>query len=719
MSVATTAFAPQPAGYYDYRPSPPPHMAQPGKRISFELALPGGAQERSRHHMRVQIWPHDDTESIVTTVKNFFAISPPPGRTVGVSFEDPEGTTLIARYENFTDGMTVLVRAIDEPPVELHSAYRSAPVFGGHGALPHHFPQLESHHSQQQQVSEHHHHLSAEHHHQIDHDTRHHAAALVVLSQSESPVQLSPSSSADGMFYKHAASPLLRKDSDATVPPDYCESDASSSGDDTASDAASHPKDPIPTTDISVENIVEGGRRKRLRHESVEPSLFAPRQMPATSSTNQSGSPVRRANHHHHASMPVVPTHNASGHFAPDRSLPSPHPNYRHHHSSSHSYHDFNHLQNAFFAPPAPSFAPRHRNSISHTGGRPYGDTPVTAPYAAPLSDEDRTVAHQLISLRGEDSPGASDQNGFDYSHRKHSRHDGASNASATTAEMMDSSEDDAAAAAAHRHTASISSSSSSSTNGYTAVYPGYEGQHFAPFPHESPLAVRPPPQSESAHPQQQQQQQVRPKPGQLKTALPTAKPRTSIKIKRTKGLATGNGVAKHKKVPSQSGAMQSPSSTSPVHTQAMSSLLSIIGNATYGDDDDDVVDLSSKPRCQRCRKSKKGCDRQRPCGRCKDAGLCATDCISEDEGNGRKGRYGRHMGVPLNPKKEDTAAAPVSPPPPVALQPGPLLLPAPAAGAGAAAPVSESSEGASLTALGVISEEAASALDNNKKRKR
>ena len=61
-----------------------------------------------------------------------------------------------------------------------------------------------------------------------------------------------------------------------------------------------------------------------------------------------------------------------------------------------------------------------------------------------------------------------------------------------------------------------------------------------------------------------------------------------------------------------------------------------------------DDEDLSSKPRCQRCRKSKKGCDRQRPCQRCKDAGIGIEGCVSEDEGNGRKGRYGRHMGVPL-----------------------------------------------------------------------
>jgi len=75
-----------------------------------------------------------------------------------------------------------------------------------------------------------------------------------------------------------------------------------------------------------------------------------------------------------------------------------------------------------------------------------------------------------------------------------------------------------------------------------------------------------------------------------------------------------------------------------------------------------DEEDLSSKPRCQRCRKSKKGCDRQRPCQRCKDAGLSADQCVSEDEGNGRKGRYGRHMGVPV--KKDETEMdAPILPP--------------------------------------------------------
>ena len=47
------------------------------------------------------------------------------------------------------------------------------------------------------------------------------------------------------------------------------------------------------------------------------------------------------------------------------------------------------------------------------------------------------------------------------------------------------------------------------------------------------------------------------------------------------------------------------------------------------------------KPRCQRCRKSKKGCDRQRPCQRCRDAGIGIDGCISEDETGTRRGRAG------------------------------------------------------------------------------
>ena len=83
------------------------------------------------------------------------------------------------------------------------------------------------------------------------------------------------------------------------------------------------------------------------------------------------------------------------------------------------------------------------------------------------------------------------------------------------------------------------------------------------------------------------------------------------------------------------------PSAPTPMAQPRKTSSTSSLQTPGGGGDDED---LSSKPRCQRCRKSKKGCDRQRPCQRCKDAGIGVDGCVSEDEGNGRKGRYGRAM---------------------------------------------------------------------------
>lgn len=103
-------------------------------------------------------------------------------------------------------------------------------------------------------------------------------------------------------------------------------------------------------------------------------------------------------------------------------------------------------------------------------------------------------------------------------------------------------------------------------------------------------------------------------------------------------------GKTKSKPVPGA--ATKLPASPSSMHSQSRKASTSSLNfQHQLGPDEED---LSSKPRCQRCRKSKKGCDRQRPCGRCKDAGIGIEGCVSEDEGNGRKGRYGRHMGVPV-----------------------------------------------------------------------
>lgn len=156
------------------------------------------------------------------------------------------------------------------------------------------------------------------------------------------------------------------------------------------------------------------------------------------------------------------------------------------------------------------------------------------------------------------------------------------------------------------------------------------------------------------------------------KSGQPKTMPAVVNKHKSTPSMSKPPAVKPKTHKPSSSLKMKKPPVVAPVPMSPASaphsrkpSVASINGMPT-GEGGDDQPDLSTKPRCQRCRKSKKGCDRQRPCGRCRDAGLSADQCISEDEGNGRKGRYGRHMGVPI---KKDEA--------PVTAVPPPTLLPA------------------------------------------
>lgn len=77
------------------------------KSITFELLLDEGSKTRARIPLRVVLNTHDNTESIITTVKNFYGIY--DGH--GVSFEDYWGNTLIASYDNLKSNSIVYVRA--------------------------------------------------------------------------------------------------------------------------------------------------------------------------------------------------------------------------------------------------------------------------------------------------------------------------------------------------------------------------------------------------------------------------------------------------------------------------------------------------------------------------------------------------------------------------------------------------------------------------------
>ena len=86
--------------------------ATPPKKVSFELLLDETTKTRARIPMRVVINPHETTDSIIATVKNWYGIY----EGHGVSFEDVHGQTLIARYENVVHDMIIYVRIIPGQP---------------------------------------------------------------------------------------------------------------------------------------------------------------------------------------------------------------------------------------------------------------------------------------------------------------------------------------------------------------------------------------------------------------------------------------------------------------------------------------------------------------------------------------------------------------------------------------------------------------------------
>lgn len=148
-----------------------------------------------------------------------------------------------------------------------------------------------------------------------------------------------------------------------------------------------------------------------------------------------------------------------------------------------------------------------------------------------------------------------------------------------------------------------------------------------------------------------------------------SAKPRTTNARPKVNKALKSIKTATNAKVKKSGSIPNGPMSPASLPASRKPSIASNPGGGATLPVDEDHPDLSTKPRCQRCRKSKKGCDRQRPCGRCRDAGIPAELCISEDEGNGRKGRYGRHMGVPIKEEQPAHGNA-LLPPAPIATAP-------------------------------------------------
>lgn len=631
----------------------PPFNSTPGrtppKSVSFELLFPESPQYRARLPMRVQIFPHDTTDSIITTVKNFYGLYAGPGGAKGVSFEDPQGNTLIARYENLSNNMVVYVRVIEEPspapgtygPSSYHSGSPVLPqaYFPGEGShMPP--PQPAQALSYGQPMSRPDSRTSRKR--SISPNGRGRRSASV---STNPPPPMKKSRSRSGFKSRGSSAHGSFADNHSDAMNGY------SSGDGAPGSVSSKTKsEHIGNTEISLDNIVEGGRRKRAKFESSELPLFAPPQMPAATS-NSSVSPARRIEHHR-ASFPFSnPSHNP---FSNPQHLQSPQ-----------SYNN-GFGQPGLYSTPAvhnrrtrggASYPPNRQSIGSTPNGNSSGILPTPDPTVGScMSEEDKDVALQLMRL-GE------------MSNISHGR------TSASTLDDTFSGKADIASS-----TGATSEDESESED----ELPPARRQKLDPSPVLPPGTMKKfrtqlhdilPSQESTDHSgdDADEEQDGTFRPGMPDDALEDSKPKmpksksmpsimgkprttaSGAKVKSIKSKTSRPGQIKSKK------SISAPSSAKPISPTSLPTQSRKTSNASalnfqhpLGTDEED---LSSKPRCQRCRKSKKGCDRQRPCQRCKDAGLSADQCVSEDEGNGRKGRYGRHMGVAVSVKKDEVSA--------------------------------------------------------------
>ncbi|KAL4878863.1 hypothetical protein BJY04DRAFT_105904 [Aspergillus karnatakaensis] len=622
------------------------------KNVAFELLLDENSKTRARIPMRVQIYPHDTTDSIVTTVKNFYGIY--DGAASGVSFEDVDGITLIARYENLRNNMTVYVRVI---PVQTYTEGYGDRYFGHipfenrkRPSLGEPFQMTAA--MQAMQPAEQGHSPSR-------------PASRVARRRSVSPSGRSRRSASQ---HKQPSRPGLKSRGSSThgsIHDDAGYSD-SDGGYGSVSGARKPRSEQFASSEISMENILQDGRRKRAKFESSELPLFVPPQVPVTTSTS-SISPQRRSIGKEGVDSPFAqPMHRPYNHY--QQPLPSPQ-------SYGHSEHIYGSTRAGIYTTPmVPEHGHRLRDRTALHSSAPFsnptarnngpGILPTPDPtIASCISDED--VAMQLIRL--------GDASNFSHGRTSASTLDDAFSGAAevasstgATSDGEDFSEDDddlparprqrvdsspmlPPGASRHMHKAldDILPSFDSSEASYDDPDHDYRNEDF------EDSALKTEVEEDSFH-------ESMPKPKKAKTKAigsVSSKPRPpkSAPLRQNKaGIKnTSNGaIRKIKTAPAVPGhKVVAPQMVSPAPPRKASTS-SVNGQHPLGADEED---LSTKPRCQRCRKSKKGCDRQRPCGRCKDAGIGIEGCISEDEGNGRKGRYGRHMGVPVKKNSEDS----------------------------------------------------------------
>ncbi len=254
--------AAQPASTHNTSPSYSLSLVTPTpKNVAFELLFDGGSNSRARLPMRVQIFPHDTTDSIVTTVKNFYGLY--EGAAKGISFEDDRGNILIARYENFLNNMTVYVRVIPDysQAWQLHGQIlnRSASPISAQRVHPLEEP-LHMHPPQPSQALSYGQGTSR-------------PASRVARKQSASPRLGRRRRSASAQKIRSRSDAMSREDSFQShlnnLNSDNAKGYTSSDGEGASVTSSRKARsEQLASAEISLDNILEGNRRKRAKFES-------------------------------------------------------------------------------------------------------------------------------------------------------------------------------------------------------------------------------------------------------------------------------------------------------------------------------------------------------------------------------------------------------------------------------------------------------------------
>jgi hypothetical protein len=218
--------------YHNNGPLMTPKSLSPNgecKNVHFRF---GNSEPKTLH-----IFPHDTTDSITTTVKNMFGIKLQDES--GLSFQDPDGRYMILRHENFSDDMMVDIRVEDN---QYNLRHPQAMFFAGPGLRGSSFSDARS------------------------------------VSPSAARGRRSASAGGRSRAMKRQAS--LREE-------DYCDGRYLQQGfslqqppqqflpeGDDESESRSR-IEPVASADISLDNIVEGSRRKRPKFSSDVSDFFS------------------------------------------------------------------------------------------------------------------------------------------------------------------------------------------------------------------------------------------------------------------------------------------------------------------------------------------------------------------------------------------------------------------------------------------------------------